>query len=117
VTLNNLFENLPVAWPEEVYTLLLQQADIRIERIISQGQASPAGFWYDQAEHELVFLLQGSAQLQLTGEAVISLRPGDWLLIPAHARHRVVWTDPDQPSIWLAIFFPVNGQLQDPPLE
>jgi cupin 2 domain-containing protein len=104
--LQNLFENLPLAWPDEVYSLLLQQPGLRIERIVSQGQTSPEGFWYDQPEDEVVFLLQGAAQLQLAGEAVIALKPGDGLWIPAHRLHRVVWTDPTQATVWLALFSP-----------
>ena len=33
------------------------------------------------------------------------LRPGDYVEIPAHARHRVTWTDPDQATVWLAIHY------------
>ena len=39
-------------------------ADVRIERIISHGHASPADFWYDQAQHEWVIVLKGAARLQ-----------------------------------------------------
>jgi cupin 2 domain-containing protein len=29
--------------------------------------------------------------------------PGDHVHIPAHRRHRVEWTDPAQPTVWLAV--------------
>lgn len=113
----NLFEDIPLAWPDEVYNQLLQQPGLRIERIVSQGQASPEGFWYDQSEDEVVFLLQGAAQLQLAGEAVIALKPGDGLWIPAHRQHRVVWTDPTQATVWLALFFPATLASAAPETE
>lgn len=116
MNVSNLFENLPVAWPDECSTVLLQQTGLRVERIISQGQASPNGFWYDQAEDELVFLLQGAAQLQWADESLRCLKPGDWLLIPAHTRHRIAWTDPQQPSLWLAIFWSPTGKFPNQPL-
>lgn len=100
----NLFDALPQDAAEEQFTTLLQSAGFVLERIVSTGQASPPGFWYDQARAEWVVLLRGSAGLELEGEpAPRTLRPGDWLHIPAHARHRVAWTDPDQPTVWLAL--------------
>ena len=81
-----------------------QTPGARIERILSTGQASPAGFWYDQDWTEWVFLLSGSAGLLIEGEdAPRVLRPGAYLEIPVHRRHRVEWTDADQPTVWLAI--------------
>lgn len=83
---------------------LLSTPAVRIERIVSTGQASPAGFWYDQDWDEWVMLLAGSAGLRIEHEpAVRALHPGDYVAIPAHIRHRVEWTAPDQPTIWLAV--------------
>ncbi|MBY5982272.1 cupin domain-containing protein [Ferrimonas balearica] len=83
---------------------LVQTPNARIERILSHGQVTPQGQWYDQAEDEFVVLIQGAAQLQIEGESQPrQLMAGDWLLLPAHCRHRVVWTDPNQPSLWLAL--------------
>ncbi len=85
---------------------LIQSGDVRIERIVSQGHASPAGFWYDQSEHEFVILLKGSARLRIEGEPTARLlSPGDFVNIPAHQRHRVDATDADQATIWLAVFY------------
>ena len=79
---------------------------VRIERIVSTGQASPPGFWYDQDWGEWVVLLSGAARLRLAEEAEARrLAPGDWVDIPAHCRHRVEWTDPDQPTVWLAVHY------------
>ena len=101
----NLFAQIPEDLPEEVIQPLLSTPGLRIERIISQGHASPEGFWYDQEEHEWVLLLRGAARLRLEGEEPIGLRPGSFIDIPAHRRHRVEWTDPSEPTIWLAIHY------------
>jgi cupin 2 domain-containing protein len=101
----NLLRDLPDAATGEVFDTLLHAPSVRIERIVSHGQASPEGFWYDQDEAEWVLLLAGAARLQFTDEAEArSLGPGDHLHIAAHRRHRVDWTDPTQPTIWLAVF-------------
>jgi cupin 2 domain-containing protein len=104
VKAGNLFDALPREAAEEQVTTLLQEAGFVLERIVSTGQASPPGFWYDQGRAEWVLLLCGSAGLEVEGEpAPRTLRAGDWVHIPAHARHRVAWTDPDQPTVWLAL--------------
>lgn len=103
----NLFRAHPAALPEELAETLARSAQVRIERIVSRGHASPAGFWYDQAEHEFVVLLSGRARLAFTdGTPTLDLVPGDWLDIPAHTKHRVEWTDPEQDTVWLAVFYP-----------
>ena len=100
----NLFAEIPTSLPEELVQTLLSRPGLRVERIVSRGHKSPADFWYDQDEHELVIVLQGAARLQYEDETV-ELRPGDWQHIVAHRRHRVEWTDPKQPTIWLAIYY------------
>ena len=89
---------------------LVTDGSVRVERIVSTGQASPPGFWYDQELAEWVVLLAGAAELQFEDETVPRrLGPGDWVNIAAHRRHRVNWTDPAQPSVWLAIHYPAGG--------
>ena len=91
---------------EELLTTLAERPGGRIERIVSTGQASPPGFWYDQDWGEWVVLLSGAARLHFADEAEARrLAPGDWVDIPAHCRHRVEWTDPDQPTVWLAVHY------------
>ncbi|MDX8406815.1 MAG: cupin domain-containing protein [Mariprofundaceae bacterium] len=103
---DNLFEDIPKPMPEEVTDTLLAADGVRIERIVSHGQASPDGFWYDQDEHEWVLLLAGEACLQIDGEKhARTLKPGDFLLLPAGQRHRVARTAADGDTIWLAVFF------------
>jgi cupin 2 domain-containing protein len=92
--------------PGEHFEELLVRSGFRVERIVSTGQASPPDFWYDQNVAEWVVLLSGAAELQFEDEATPrKLAPGDWIDIPAHRRHRINWTDPSQPSIWLAIHY------------
>jgi cupin 2 domain-containing protein len=102
----NLFEPLPDARTAEVVEELLSRDGVRIERIVSLGQASPPGFWYDQAQGEWVLLLSGAALLRFADEAEPRrLRPGDILDIAPNRRHRVEWTDPAQPTVWLAVHY------------
>lgn len=101
---DNLFANLPVSLPEELCQTLLETEALRIERIVSTGQHSPPGFWYDQPDAEWVVLLRGEAILRL-GESSRTLRVGDFVHIPAHARHRVEWTSDSEPTVWLAIHY------------
>ena len=100
----NLFDDIPDALPEELVEVLAAAPGARVERIVSRGHASPAGFWYDQDEREIVVLLSGAARVAFDGGAAQDLRPGDWLDIPSHARHRVEWTAPDTDTVWLAVF-------------
>ncbi len=100
----NLFTDLPANLPDELPTTLLKAANIRIERIVSHGHVSPEGFWYDQDEHEWVIVLQGAARLRFE-DSIVEMKPGDFVNIPAHKKHRVVWTTPDELTIWLAVFY------------
>ncbi len=102
----NLLDDIPANFSAELFTTLVQADNLRIERIVSHGQASPVGFWYDQDDNEWVIVLEGSAAVQFAGEPEpVELRRGSHLNIPAHARHRVVWTDPNQKTVWLAIHY------------
>ena len=90
--------------PDELITTLLESTNVRIERIVSHGHASPDDFWYDQAQDEWVVLLKGAATLRFE-DATVEMKPGDFLNIPAHKRHRVESTTPDEPTIWLAVHY------------
>lgn len=90
----------------EHFDTLFSKPGLHIERIVSTGQASPAGFWYDQREAEWVLVLKGRAGLRFDDEeGEQTLKSGDWLYIAPHRRHRVEWTAPDEPVVWLAIHF------------
>ena len=100
---SNLLADLPPPGPDEDLALLLDRPGVRIERIVSYGHVTPADRPYDQAGDEWVLLLAGAARLWLEGQGEIALAAGDHLLIPARRRHRVVWTDPDAATVWLAV--------------
>jgi cupin 2 domain-containing protein len=101
----SLLQSLPDAAGGEVNERLLDGRGLRLERVVSLGQTSPPGFWYDQDEDEWVMLLAGAAHLAIAGESTDrQLGPGDSVMLPAHCRHRVTWTDPDRPTVWLALF-------------
>jgi cupin 2 domain-containing protein len=102
----NLLHDLPDAGAGEIAEALFSAPGLHIERIVSLGQRSPPGFWYDQPEGEFVVLLEGRARLRFADEAEDRvLVPGDCLAIAPHRRHRVEWTDPDRPTVWLAVFY------------
>jgi cupin 2 domain-containing protein len=102
----NLFDDIPADLPDELFTRLLRTGTIRVERIVSQAQASSPGFWYDQDDNEWVLVIEGSAVIEFEGEAEpVELRRGCYLNIPAHARHRVVRTSAKQKTVWLAIHY------------
>jgi cupin 2 domain-containing protein len=102
---NNLFENIPEFAPEEVFTELLAAEGVHVERIVSFGQVSPEGFWYDLSENEWILLLEGSATLAFQDKPSVDLKPGEYLRLPAGGRHRVEKTSETGRTIWLAIFY------------
>ncbi|HET7717192.1 MAG TPA: cupin domain-containing protein [Bauldia sp.] len=104
-TMRNVYDNLPAHAAAELVDALLARPGIRIERIVSTGQASPEGFWYDQPQGEWVIVLRGAAGLLIEGEAEQRLGPGDFVFLPAHKRHRVTFTAAHEPTVWLAVHF------------
>jgi len=106
----NIFEDPAGDGSQEFMEMLVEREGVRIERIVSRGQASPEGFWYDQKENEWVVLLSGAARLRFEeGAREVTLEPGDHLTIPAGARHRVEWTDPHAETVWIAVFYPASA--------
>ena len=102
----NLFDDLQTAGSDEDVTTLLGTSGARLVRIVSTGQATPEGVWYDQDDNEWVVVLRGSAGLRVEGEDDVRvLSAGDYVDIPAHIRHRVEWTDADAPTVWLALHY------------
>ena len=102
----NIFSAIPQGIDQESFEEILNSGNIRIERIISRGHTSPPGHWYDQEHDEWVILLRGSAALMIEGTSeAIYLKPGDYVNIPAHMRHRVERTDDAGETIWLAVHY------------
>ncbi|MFL9841233.1 cupin domain-containing protein [Sphingomonas sp. ST-64] len=100
---DNLWKRLPAARKGEVFTDLLAREGVRVERIVSHGQATPEDAPLVQREDEWVILLQGSAAIRFEDSTETALAPGDHLLIPGGTRHWVTRTDPDAPTLWLAV--------------
>jgi cupin 2 domain-containing protein len=103
----NLFSALPPEpRREELLETLCERPGLRIERIVSTGQATAEDQWYDQETDEWVMLVKGSARIRIDGEPQDrALGEGDFVLLPAHCRHRVTWTQTEPPTIWLAVHF------------
>lgn len=113
----NLLSALPPEATDEIVDVLVSAEGMRLERIVSHGHASPEDFWYDQEEAEWILVLTGRARLRIEGDIDdLELVPGDSLYLPRHCRHRITWTHPDQPTVWLALFMaadrnPQQGEL------
>jgi cupin 2 domain-containing protein len=102
----NLFSRIPGSLKDEIFETLLKTDHFILERIVSSGQTTPPGKWYDQDTNEWVILLSGNAGLLFEGEGKMQMmRPGDYVSIPAHKRHRVEWTDTGQKTVWLALHY------------
>jgi cupin 2 domain-containing protein len=101
----NLYADIPESLDNELFETLATGSELRIERIVSRGQSSPAQGWYDQDSDEWVVLLQGAAVIAYPDGDDVTLGEGDYLHIPAHCRHRVQWTDPNRATVWLAIHY------------
>ncbi|MDD5228521.1 MAG: cupin domain-containing protein [Methylococcales bacterium] len=99
----NIFSDIPTNLPEELFTLLLENKNVRIERIVSEGHRTPVGEWYAQTQNEWVIVLQGQAVVEYENMEQHTLNVGDYWFIPAHTRHRVAWTIATQQTVWLAI--------------
>lgn len=101
----NIFQNIPTSIPEEIFESIVESDFVKIERIISKGQKSPGNFWFDQEKTEWIIVIKGKARLQFENRNIIELSEGDYINIPAHKKHKVDWTDPDNETIWLAVFY------------
>lgn len=101
----NLFDDVPARADDEIVSNVLLRHGVRIERIVSTGQSTPASEPYLQGHDEWVLLLAGSAGLRIEGEGERSLRPGDHAFIAAGRAHWVTWTGKNEPTIWLAVHF------------
>ncbi len=101
-TMKNLFRNIPVDLPEELFETLAQSGSTSIKRIVSKGHTTD---WYDQQENEFVVVLKGAARLEFDKGQFREMGPGDCMLIPARVKHRVAWTEADSETVWLAVHF------------
>jgi cupin 2 domain-containing protein len=104
--MNNIYARIPEGFREEMFEDILHGGAFKLKRVVSQGQATALGQWYDQDRDEWVVLLSGSAGIRVEGqEEVMVLKPGDYVHLPAHQKHRVEWTDAKAATVWLAIYY------------
>jgi cupin 2 domain-containing protein len=104
--IKNIFSAIPDDIPQELLEDILTTGSFKIERIVSKGHSSPKEFWYDQDKNEWIILLKGRAGLLFEGsDDIVELKPGDYINISSHLRHRVEWTDPDTETVWIAIMY------------
>ena len=101
----NLFDSLPKDLDVEVFEDIVRSSTVRIERIVSKGHTSPDTGWYDQNENEWVMVVKGKASLEFEDGSICDLSAGDYVNIPAHIKHKVSWTDPNEITIWLTVFY------------
>ncbi|MDK9693340.1 MAG: cupin domain-containing protein [Sulfurimonas sp.] len=103
--MNNIFENISASLPDEFFEEIVAKRGMRIERIVSYGHTTPQNEWYDQSRDEWVMVLRGEAILSFFDGDNVKMRAGDYITIPAHKKHRVSWTKPDEETIWLAVHY------------
>ena len=103
--MNNIFKDLSGNIEKEIIQVLCEHSNIKIERIVSTGQSSPQGFWYDQNNHEWIIVLKGTGAVEFHKGKTVELSEGDYINIPKNVKHRVAWTMPEKPTIWLAIYY------------
>lgn len=101
----NIFSKIPQDLNKEFFELLAGNEKITIERIISKGHHSPESGWYDQEKNEWVIVLKGKAVLSFEDQTSVQLNEGDHINIPAHKKHKVAWTDPDNETVWIAVHY------------
>ena len=103
--IRNIFD-LPTKLPqEELFEALVDNDNVLVEKVVSTGQITPEGEWYDQERDEWLIVFQGEGKLGYEDGSHIKLTTGDYLFIPAHQKHRVEYTSTEPPCIWLTIFF------------
>ena len=104
--IGNVFSGIQKQAPDEVLETVLQTGQFKIERIISHGHTTTKGEWYDQDRNEWVLILKGNAGLLFEGsDKTVTMKTDDYINIPAHQKHRVEWTDPEEETIWLAVHY------------
>ena len=102
---SNIFDKIPDNIDKEIFNDIVKTKKLRIERIISKGQTSPDSGWYDQDENEWVMVIEGCGVIAFFDGSKIKLNKGDYVNIPKHTKHKVIWTDTNNITLWLAIFY------------
>ena len=106
IDIKNIFSGIKKRSPGEIFETIIKTHQFKIERIISSGQSTDKGKWYDQDVDEWVIVLKGNAGVLFEGDnEVVIMKQGDYINIPAHQKHRVEWTDPKNETIWLTVHY------------
>ena len=103
--ITNIFNNIPTQLSQELFQDIISKDGIKIQRIVSQGAITQDDKWFNQENDEWVIVLQGKATLSFEDDSDIKLSIGDYILIPAHKKHKVSWTSSDEQTVWLAIHY------------
>jgi len=107
--MDNIFSiNSEIDFSREVFVELFKSNNCVIEKIISTGQSTNEGEWFEEEGDEWVILLQGTSELKFFNGEDYKMKAGDYLLIPSNSKHRVVTTSLDPPCVWLAIHIKSN---------
>ena len=101
----DIFSNIPKDLTDEFFEDIVLANNVKIEKIVSQGHISPKSGWYNQDKNEWVILLKGEAILLFEDNKEIHLKSGEYINIPSYTKHKVLWTNPTEESIWLAVFY------------
>jgi len=102
---SDIFDNIPKDLTNEFFEDIVLSDNVKIEKIISKGHTSPKDGWYNQEQNEWVIVLKGEGIISFEDEKQICLKSGEYINIPAHKKHKVSWTKPDEETIWLAVFY------------
>ncbi len=103
--MDNIFSNIPNLVADELFKTLHESKNLKIERVVSDGHASPSGFWYDQDQNEFVIVLEGKATIEYKDGPAFEMSKGDYIIIHAHQLHRVVSTSQERKTIWLTVTY------------
>ena len=102
---NNIYAKIPSNIPKELTAILSKTKNIKIEKIISKGHITEQNKWYNQSKNEFVLILQGAGKILFEDKKIITLKKGDYIIIPKKTKHKVVYTSKNPKTIWLAVFY------------
>ena len=106
IKVKNILSDIHKKHREEILEEIVSSGNVKVERIVSRGHETPEGRWYDQDRNEFVVVLNGEAELLFEeGNQRIKMIKGDYIVIPAHVKHRVERTHPRRNTIWLAVYY------------
>ena len=97
----NIFEIEELPKNTELIEILSESENIKIERIVSNGQTTE---WIVSNEEEFVLLIQGKATIEFENRKETLIK-GDTIIIKKGEKHRVAYTSKEPHCIWLCVFY------------